>query len=212
MPVSPLPILFPFVVLCILIGGIIRTLRTYSRCRVLRHIAIVVILLFLPALVTQLKGIVLRQLASDGDPKWQLVYSDWFFAERNLHQELILAPGVPWDGDHFFQYLSDSAAQGYVPAMRKYMAWVEQSPARMENLRIHATYNDYRRQLGDVADYSYWRESTPLRDLTLVYAMLAIIVQILFWRGESRYQKSALEQEIADAHSSVKALPSASSS
>ncbi len=206
MPVSPLPVLVPFVMLCVLIGSWLRTRLTHSRCRVLRHIAIVIVLLFVPAVGSQINGVVLRRLAAGGDPKWQLAYSDWFFAERNLHQEIVLAPGVPWDGDHFFQYLSDSAAQGYVPAMRKYMAWVEQSPARMDELQVRATYNSYKRQLGDVADYSYWRESTLLNDLMPLYALIAIAAQVLFWREEDRYQQGVLEQETADVRTSADSL------
>ncbi len=201
MPVSPVPVLFPLAVLGILIGGIILTWMTYSRCRALRHVAMAIALLVFPVFVSQLKGLVVHQFATGGNPRWQLAYADWLMQERNLHQELFIAPGFTWEPEVIFAYISSAAAQGHVPAMRKYMGWVDADAGRQgEILQVQANYNAYRRQLGDVADFSYWRESTLLRDLMLPYAAFAILVQVLMWREEWRYQERLIQKQITPSN------------
>lgn len=197
MPVSPVPILFPLAVLSILIGGIVVTQNRYGRCRVTRHVLIAVWLLFLPGVVSQVKGFFVQVLAAGGNPRWQLAYADWLMSERNLHEEFVLAPRFPWNGDATFRYISDAAAQGYIPAKRKYMGWVEADAGNQsEILQVRANYNAYRSELGDVADFSCWRRSSA-KDLLLLYVPIAIAVQLLLWRAESRHQQRRIEQEIA---------------
>jgi hypothetical protein len=195
MPVSPVPVLFPLAVLCILIGGIVTAKVRHGSCRVSRHVAIAIALLVFPFIISQLKGLVVRQLASGGDPRWQLAYADWYFKERNLHQEIVFAPGIPWDEDFFFKYLSESAAQGNVAARRKYIAWIKGgSGTDPVDPDVQAAYDEYVRQLGDDPDYSYWRESTLLQRLAMLYAPLAILLQLASWQEESRSQSRVSQQ------------------
>lgn len=196
MPVSPVPILFPLAVLCILVGGVVAIRNRYGRCHVARHVLIAVTLLFIPFIVSQVIGLSLRLCAASGDARWQLAYADWFFKERNLHQEIVFAPGIPWDGDHFFEYLSESAAQGNVSARRKYIAWIRGGSAtEPRDPNVQAAYDEYVRQLGDNPDCSYWWESTLLQRLTIFYLPIAILLQISYWREESRYQIQEAREE-----------------